>query len=62
MTAFSALGEHSVSPEMLRVSGVIPLYGVTGPKKNIEDWRHPSKSALSASTDPQQRPQGKEIC
>lgn len=37
MTAFSALGEHSVSPEMLRVSGVIPLYGVTGPKKNIED-------------------------
>lgn len=40
MTAFSALGEHSVSPEMHGFSGVIPLYGVTGLKRRtllIED-------------------------
>ena len=30
MTAFSALKEHSVSPEMHGFSGVIPLYGVIG--------------------------------
>lgn len=33
MTAFSALGEHSVSPEMRGFSGVIPLYGVSGLKR-----------------------------
>lgn len=64
MTAFSALGEHSVSPEMRGFSGVIPLYGVFGLKRRSTPLREDiSARPLSVSTDPQQKTAREgEIC
>lgn len=46
MTAFSALGKYSISPEMHGFSGVTPLYCVFGLKwrtllkEDIPEWLH----------------------
>jgi len=62
MTAFNALGEHSVSSEMRGFSGVIPLYGVFSLKRRTlvrEDV--PARPLLSINSQQKTAREG-EIC